>query len=83
MFILSHVCKGEGGIGRKILEDMKGPLDLFDRLRTRLLLKRDNLLYLQECLWVIKRIDLVKKAVEFARDAGNTLHLNPASDQPG
>lgn len=65
------------------LEKVNSPLDLFNRVKRRNLLNRDNLIYLQKALMTLGRMDLVHKAVQYARQVGNTLHFYPASEQPG
>lgn len=65
------------------LEKITTPLQLFKRMKGHGFLSRDNLIYLQKALMTIKRMDLVLKVVEYARQMGDTLHFYPAPDQPG
>lgn len=74
---------GDEGIGLRPLEKITTPLELFRRMKGHRFLSRDNLIYLQKALMSIKRMDLVLKVVEYARQMGDTLHFYPASDQPG
>lgn len=74
---------GTGGIGKRILESITTPLELFTILKGRCYLKRDNVVYLQQMLRKIGRKDLVRKAIDYSRSVGDVLHFYPASEQPG
>ena len=71
---------GDQGSPRKALEKIATALDLFDHLRIRCLLSRDNILFLQAMLYHAKRIDLFNKLREYGRTRGNTLHCYPAQE---
>jgi hypothetical protein len=71
---------GDPGSPRRALENITTALDLFDHLRTRCLLSRDNILFLQAMLYHARRIDLLNILLEYGRTRGNTLHCYPAPD---
>jgi hypothetical protein len=71
---------GDPGSSRRALEKITTALDLFDHLRTRCLLSRDNILFLQAMLYHARRIDLLNKLLEYGRTRGNTLHCYPEHD---
>ena len=62
------------------LEKITTALKLFDHLRNRCLLSRDNIMYLQSALYQIERIDLLTTLRKYAKARGNTLHCYRAPD---
>jgi len=71
---------GDPGSSRRALEKITTALDLFDHLKTRCLLSRDNILFLQAMLFHVRRIDLLNILLEYGRTRGNTLHCYPEPD---
>lgn len=74
--------KGQEGIGLKVLEDIRRPLELFDILRQRTFLDRYNMLYLQAMLFHIKRKDLLDLAVEYAKSCEGIVHFKSPPTEP-
>ncbi|XP_053397905.1 uncharacterized protein LOC123552421 [Mercenaria mercenaria] len=79
---MKHLFRGPGGISDTTLNEMRSALDLFSIMRTRRLLTRDNLIYLQAILYRLGRVDLTKQGVEYANTIGNVIHFYPASALP-
>ncbi|XP_060585094.1 uncharacterized protein LOC132741033 [Ruditapes philippinarum] len=79
---LKHLHRGHGGISDESLNEMKSVRDLFNIMRTRGLLNRENLIYLQAMLYIIGRLDLIKDGVEYSKTVGNVIHFYPASPLP-
>ncbi|XP_060573604.1 uncharacterized protein LOC132731441 isoform X2 [Ruditapes philippinarum] len=79
---LKHLCRGHGGINDETLKEMKSVRDLFNIMRTRRWLSRENLIYLHAMLYRLGRVDLIKDGVEYSRTVGNVIHFYPASALP-
>ena len=79
---MKHFLKGFKGSGKAVLELIKDPLDLFQHLQHRLILTRDNIVFLQAMLWHTRRKDLHNKFVKFAKKRGNIVHFFAPSDKP-
>ncbi|KAK3094886.1 hypothetical protein FSP39_007495 [Pinctada imbricata] len=80
--MLKFYCSGPYGIGKRALEQMTSPLDLFRNLQERELLNMNNILVLQSMLWHLPRIDLQQQFVEFGQSLENTLHFTVPKDTP-
>ncbi|CAC5411159.1 unnamed protein product [Mytilus coruscus] len=72
----------DGGTPRGVLEKISTPLKLFEHLKGRCLLSRENILYIQAMLYHAGRIDLFNKMLDFAKQRGETLHCFPESETP-
>lgn len=77
------VNTGDQGSPRGVLEKITTPLKLFDHLKGRCLLSRDNIICLQAMLYHARRLDLFNELLEFAKERGETLHCFPESNTPG
>jgi hypothetical protein len=75
-----YILTGDKGSPAGTLEKITTALKLFDHLRKRCLLSRDNILYLQTMLYHARRIDLLTILLEYGRAHGNTLHCYPEHD---
>lgn len=64
------------------MELINDPLDLFQHLRQRCILTRDNIVFLQAMLWHSRRKDLHNKFVKFAKKRGNIVHFFAPNDKP-
>ncbi|XP_052072904.1 uncharacterized protein LOC127711006 [Mytilus californianus] len=80
--IMKCLISGEQGSPRGVLEKITTALKLFEHLKGRCLLSRDNILCLQAMLYHARRIDLFKELLAFAEERGDTLHCYPESDRP-
>lgn len=80
--IMKFVISGDQGSPRGVLEKITTALKLFDHLKGRCLLSRDNILCLQAMLYHARRIDLFNELLEFAKERGETLHCYPESNTP-
>lgn len=74
---------GKYGIGKRALEMIKKPIDLFNILREKGKLNEMNIITLQALLWTLPRKDLQKKYVEFAESLGSSVHFVLPRDTPG
>lgn len=74
---------GLNGTGKRVLEVINDGLDLFEHLKQKQILTRDNVVCLQAMLWHTKRKDLHNKFVQFARKRGNIVHFYAPNDKPG
>lgn len=79
---LKFLCSGKYGIGKKALETIKKPIDLFNILREKDRLNEMNIITLQAMLWTLPRRDLQKKYVEFAESLGSSVHFVLPRDTP-
>lgn len=77
------ISAGKYGIGKRFLEKVQKPIDLFDILREKDLLNEMNIITLQAMLWTLPRRDLQKKYVEFAESIGSSIHFIVPRDTPG
>ncbi|XP_071179739.1 uncharacterized protein [Mytilus edulis] len=80
--IMKFVISGDQGSPRGVLEKITTAFKLFDHLKGRCLLSRDNILCLQAMLYHARRIDLFNELLEFAKERGETLHCYPESNTP-
>lgn len=80
--IMKCLISGEQGSPRGVLEKITTALKLFEHLKGRCLLSRDNILCLQAMLYHARRIDLFNELLEFAKERGETLHCYPESNTP-
>lgn len=67
--------KGDEGFGRRLLSEIKTPLQLFDSLQKHLFLSRNNLLFLQAMLFKIGRMDLYDMALDYAQTIGDVIYF--------
>lgn len=74
--------KGQEGIGLKVLEGIRRPLELFNILRQRTFLDRYNMLYLEAMLFHIKRKDLLDLAVEYSESCEGIVHFKSPPTEP-
>lgn len=74
--------RGDGGLPRRLLEDIETPMELFDSLQKNLFLGRDNLIYLQAIVYKIGRKDLFERAVEYAQSLGDIIHFSSPPREP-
>ena len=74
---------GEEGLGERVLEKIKTPLELFDVLRQRTFVDRNNMIYLQAMLYHIGRKDLLDLAVEYAHACKDVIHYKSPPPEPG
>lgn len=79
---LKFLCTGKYGIGKRALERIKKPIDLFNILREKGKLNEMNIITLQALLWTLPRKDLQKKYVEFAESLGSSVHFVLPRDTP-
>lgn len=79
---LKFLCSGKYGIGKRALETIKKPIDLFNILREKEYLNEMNIITLQALLWTLPRKDLQKKYVEFAESLGSSVHFVLPRDTP-
>lgn len=74
--------KGPDGLGRRLLETIKTPLELFDSLQKHAFLDRNNLLYLQILLYKLGRLDLFDRAVDYAQRIGGVITFRKPPAEP-
>lgn len=74
--------KGEGGLGRHVLESIKNGHELFDIFQRHQLTDRDNLLILQALLHRMQKPELFELAVRYAQTVGNVLHFKIPPTEP-
>lgn len=74
--------KGQDGLGRRLLETIKTPLELFDSLQKHAFLDRNNLLYLQILLYKLGRMDLFDCAVDYAQRIGGVINFRKPPAEP-
>ncbi|KAL3883449.1 hypothetical protein ACJMK2_029710 [Sinanodonta woodiana] len=79
---LKFFVSGAGGLGLRIRKKIDTPLELFEILKQRMFVTKDNLIILQAMLWHLNNKNLHTKAVEYARNADNTLYFYAPSDKP-
>uniref|UniRef100_A0A8B8B896 Poly [ADP-ribose] polymerase 14-like isoform X4 n=1 Tax=Crassostrea virginica TaxID=6565 RepID=A0A8B8B896_CRAVI len=72
---LKTLLHGDGGLQRRVLEGITSPVDFLTVLKERMYLNRENMIFLQACLWNIGRRDLHRKCVEFAKSSDKILHF--------
>lgn len=58
-------------------------MDFFTVLKEKMYLNRENLIFVQACLWNVGRRDLHRKCVEFAKSSEKILHFYCPKDTPG
>lgn len=74
---------GDGGLQRRVLEGITSAVDFLTVLKERMYLNRENMIFLQACLWNIGRRDLHRKCVEFAKSSDKILHFYCPKETPG
>ena len=74
---------GDDGFGRRLLSEIKTPLQLFDSLQKHLFLSRNNLLFLQAMLHRIGRMDLYDMALDYAQTLGDVIYFCSPPPEPG
>lgn len=79
---MKYLLTGLNGTGKRVLEVINDGLDLFEHLKQKQILTRDNVVCLQAMLWHTKRKDLHNKFVQFARKRGNVVHFYAPNDKP-
>lgn len=76
------IFEGRDGIGQRLLEEIKTPLELFKALEKRTFLDRNNLLFFQAMLYHLDRMDLLDLAIDFAHTHGNAIHFKSPPREP-
>ncbi|XP_062615647.1 uncharacterized protein LOC134277331, partial [Saccostrea cucullata] len=79
---LKALLHGDGGLHRRTSASIESAVDYFTVLKERLYLNRENLIFLQACLWNIGRRDLHRKCVEFAKSSEKILHFYCPKETP-
>ncbi|XP_061179435.1 protein mono-ADP-ribosyltransferase PARP14-like [Saccostrea echinata] len=79
---LKALLHGDGGLQRRTSASIESAVDYFTVLKERLYLNRENLIFLQACLWNIGRRDLHRKCVEFAKSSEKILHFYCPKETP-
>ncbi|XP_069133855.1 uncharacterized protein [Argopecten irradians] len=84
---MKRYYSGEGGLGRRVQEEITDPLQFFDHMQRSGRLDRNNLLYLQAILWHLGRKDVYDMFVQCARKCNTKpLHFytrDEHEDHPG
>jgi len=79
-----YYISGEDGFGKRILEAIKNPLQLFSALRDQGFLDGNNLLYLQGLIWFSKNVENHNRIVEYAKKSvRKPLHFSTDTDKLG
>ncbi|XP_064618131.1 uncharacterized protein LOC135482191 [Liolophura sinensis] len=71
---MKDMFKGNGGIGRGVLESLTLPVHFFDRLQTAGFLSMNNIVVLQALVWHTGRKDLYQQTVSFAEQVENVVY---------
>ncbi|XP_056001251.1 protein mono-ADP-ribosyltransferase PARP14-like isoform X3 [Ostrea edulis] len=79
---LKALLHGDGGLQKRTLASIESAIDFFTVLKEKLYLNRENLIFLQACLWNVGRRDLHRKCVEFAKSSEKILHFYCPKETP-
>lgn len=83
VFISALIFEGDGGLQKRTLSGITTAVDFFTVLKEKMYLNRENLIFLQACLWNVGRRDLHRKCVEFAKSSDKILHFYCPKETPG
>lgn len=82
-FLWLLTFEGDGGLQKRTLSGITSAVDFFTVLKEKMYLNRENLIFVQACLWNVGRRDLHRKCVEFAKSSEKILHFYCPKDTPG
>lgn len=83
VFISALIFEGDGGLQKRTLSGITTAVDFFTVLKEKMYLNRENLIFVQACLWNVGRRDLHRKCVEFAKSSDKILHFYCPKETPG
>lgn len=83
LFLWLLIFEGDGGLQKRTLSGITSAVDFFTVLKEKMYLNRENLIFVQACLWNVGRRDLHRKCVEFAKSSDKILHFYCPKDTPG
>lgn len=62
-----YFFEGDGGLQKRIFFGIISVVDFFMVFKEKMYLNRENLIFVQVCLWNVGRRDLYRKCVEFVK----------------